>query len=283
MDYKKIKYRDNTENLIGTFPSKNKNADTLICLPAMGVKAKYYDIFAHQLSEVGFNVITADWRGLGHSSIRASRKIDYGYKEYIQDLATLIDHSNQWFPNSKKIIVGHSLGGQIGSLFTAQHPNLIQGLILIASCSVYYKGWDNFAAFKVRLAGTIFSPISSIYGYFPGHKIGFAGREARTAIKDWSYNARTGNYKPLNSDYEYEPALQSLSKTVLSISIEDDYLAPKRSVENLYKKYNSSADIVHKHVSIEASGIPNLNHFNWAKQPDYMINMITNWYADKMK
>ncbi len=283
MDLKRIIYRDRTENKISVYPSNKVNEITFICLPAMGVKAKYYDLFARNLSEKGFNVITADWRGLGHSSIRASRKIDFGYKDYIQDLGELIDHSNNWFPNSKKIIVGHSLGGQIGSLFAAQFPQLVHGLILIASCSVYYKGWSKLAAFKVRLAGTIFSPISLLYGYFPGHKVGFAGREARTAIKDWSYNARSGKYKPINSDFDYESALQLLSKSVLSISIENDYLAPKKAVENLYKKYNSNTDILHKHVTIEETGIAKLNHFNWAKQPDFIAGLITIWSNEKIK
>lgn len=281
MEIREIQYNDNAENRITVFSSKTSDAATLICLPAMGMRAKYYELFANSLCEKGFNVITADWRGLGHSSIRASRNTDFGYKEFIQDLGQLIEFSNNWFPNTKKIIVGHSLGGQIGSLFAARFPDLINGLILITSCSVYYKGWSKWTALKLRFAGTIFHPISIIIGYFPGNKIGFAGKEARTVIRDWSYNARNGNYKLTDSDFDYEKALKRLNKPVMSISIENDYLASRKAVENLYNKFSPESDISHLHLTSEETGISPLNHFAWAKKPEYFSGITEKWWNEK--
>ena len=82
----------------------------------MGVRASYYESFAANLCEHGFNVVTADWRGQGKSSERASRTTNFGYEDIICDLRELIEHTDTWFPNTKKIIVGHSLGGQISKL-----------------------------------------------------------------------------------------------------------------------------------------------------------------------
>jgi predicted alpha/beta hydrolase len=282
LEIRKIKYNDNTESRVAVFQSMVSNSTTLICLPAMGMRAKYYELFANSLCEKGFNVITADWRGLGHSPIRASRNTDFGYKELIQDIKKLIELSNNWYPNTKKVIVGHSLGGQIGSLLTARFPSMISGLILVTSCSVHYKGWNNWTALKLRFAGTMFNPISRIIGYFPGDKIGFAGKEARTVIKDWSYNARSGEYKPTHSDYDYEKALKLLNKPVMSISIENDYLASRKAVENLYNKFSSESDISHIHLTSEETGISPLNHFTWAKKPEYFIGIIEKWWKEKM-
>ena len=195
----------------------------------------------------------------------------------------MIDLSENWFPNTQKIIVGHSLGGQIGSLFAAQFPNAINGLILITSCSVHYKGWNKWASLKLRFAGTMFNSISKIIGYFPGNKIGFAGKESRTVIKDWSYNVRNGEYRLANSDYDYEKALKRLNKPVISISIKNDYLASRKAVENLYNKFSTESDIYHLHLTPEETGISPLNHFTWAKKPEYFSEIIEKWWSEKQK
>lgn len=284
MDVKEIQYRDKTTNQVTAFQTKENNEITLICLPAMGVRASYYELFATNLCGQGFNVVTADWRGHGKSSIRASRTHDFGYKEIINDLKELIEHTYIWFPNTKKtIIIGHSFGGQIGSLFASRYPNVINGLILIAACSVYYRGWGKFDRIKLRLAGNIFYPLSKIIGYFPGRTIGFGDREARTVIKDWCYNALYGEYRLTNSKHDYELSLKKLSTPILSISIENDYLASRTAVENLYKKFSSDSPVLHLHLTSDQTKISPLNHFSWAKNPDYFVQLVKNWIHESME
>lgn len=279
METREIQYRDKTTNQITLFPSNEKNRFTLICLPAMGVRASYYELFAKSLCKEGFNVITADYRGQGNSSVRASGNVDYGYEEIIGDVKELIEHTDTWFPETKKIIIGHSLGGQIGSLFESRYAKA-SGLILITACSVYYKGWEKWDRMKIRFAANIFYPLSKIIGHFPGNKIGFGGREARTLIKDWSYNARCGEYKISNTNYQYETSLRQMNTQVLCISIDNDWLASKQAVKNLYDKFHSGSSIVHLHVTSDESRIASLNHFSWAKTPDYFVQVIKEWISE---
>lgn len=276
METKEIQYSDKTTNRITIFQSKESNGITLIFLPAMGVRASYYELFAISLCKQGFNVITADYRGQGNSSVRASRNIDYGYEEIIGDVKELIEHTETWFPDTKKIIVGHSLGGQIGSLFESRYAKA-SGLILITSCSVYYKGWEKWDRTKLLFAGNTFYQLSKIIGHFPGDKIRFGGREARTVIKDWCYNAIYGEYKISNSNHNYEISLKQMNTRILSISIENDQLASKKAVKNLYDKFNTESSIVHLHVTSDESKIVSLNHFSWAKKPDYFVQLIKEW------
>lgn len=274
---KTIEYRDKTTNQVAVFETKAKDKATFICLPALGVKAKYYRSFAENLCAKGFNVVTVDWRGNGLSSERASRKTDFGYEDLVQDTREVLAYINSWFPASKIFIIGHSLGGQIGTLLSSRYPALVNGLIMIAACSVHYKGWDGFARFQVYMVGRLFYPLSCLVGYFPGHRIGFGGNEARTLMKDWSYNAITGIYKLSHSDFDYEKAMHQLRKPILAISIKNDTLASKRAVENLYQKVNAYDTTVHLHVSELESDIKKLNHFNWAKDSDYFIQLIGEW------
>jgi len=279
METKSIQYSDNTTNKVTLFAAKQNSQATLLCLPALGVRASYYDVLAKALKEENFNVITADWRGLGESSVRPSRKVDFGYQELVNDIKTLAENARAWFPDTKIIIVGHSLGGQMGSLLAARYPELIDGLILIASCSVYHKGWADWKGTRVKVVSRFFPVLSNVVGYFPGKTIGFGGKEARTVMKDWSANGLSGKYVLANSDYDYETALSQMIKPVLAISIENDVMAPVEATKNLYRKFNPESTIVHQIVLSKQANLPTINHFNWAKHPAYTIDFIKNWLS----
>lgn len=260
--------------------SGKTTAPTLICLSAMGVRASYYEPFAFNLNNRGFNIITSDWRGIGQSSIRPSRHIDFGFQELIEDVGSIIRFAEERFPETAKVIVGHSLGGQIASLYTAQYPHDIRALILIASCSVYHKGWRGLPKLRVLLAGNLFFPISWLVGYFPGRQIGFGGREARTVIRDWSHTIRTGLYQPKGMMFDLEYALSKLSMPRLAISFNGDQFAPEIAVQNLLNKFNPALPARHHLIDSQQSGVKALNHFNWVKQPEYFANLIEEWITE---
>ena len=272
-----IQFRDGSHNKATVFSCGKEDALTIICLPAMGVRAKYYELLAINLNKAGYNVITLGWRGMGHSDVRASRKHDFGYQELIDDLKEWVALIEQKFPNNQKILLGHSLGGQIGSLFISRFPGHFSGLILIASSLVFYKGWQGTDALKVKFVGMAFYPLSKLLGFFPGKTIGFGGREARSVMRDWGNNALTGNYDTIDRGFNYDEALNKVEIPVLSISIENDFLANKQAVRNLYQKFSPQAKIAHLHITEKEASIPQLNHFNWAKDPDYFVGLIKTW------
>ena len=111
--YETVEYhaKDGTRATMRIFPADHANVPVVVCLPAMGVRCTYYNNFAQILSRAGFNVVTSDLRGIGSSSIRASRRCDFGYEEIISvDLPALIGAVQQRFPSSERLLLGHSLG-----------------------------------------------------------------------------------------------------------------------------------------------------------------------------
>ncbi len=267
-------YSDGETSLASIFAS-NKDEPLCIVIPAMGAKAKYYESFCSQLNAEGFNVISVDWRGIGDSSIRASRASDFGYRNLIQDLKEVVEFGQQKFPNSTVTLIGHSLGGQIASLYTSKYSDDVDDLILITACNVYYKGWDNQT--QVILAGKVFPVIAKLFGYFPGNKIGFSGREAMTVMQDWSSNALTGNYQLTGSSFNYDEALQKLEKKILTFSVQNDRLASLKAIDNLLGKFHENSTITKCHLTDENTQIEQLNHFNWAKKSDYLVSKIVSW------
>ncbi|MCP4024525.1 MAG: alpha/beta fold hydrolase [Desulfobacteraceae bacterium] len=261
-------------------PQEGSSAPVIICFPAMGVNARFYDLFARSLTAKGFNVVTTDLRGIGTSSVRASKKHNFGYYEMIHyDWPAVIKAVKTKFFENKIFILGHSLGGQLSSLYLShQKEYKLSGLILITANSVYYKGYSFPDCFKV-LAGTNFAfLVSQWLGYLPGHKFGFGGLEAKNVIRDWSRQGRTGRYEILNSPLDYDLLLSQLNLPVVSISFEDDFFAPSGAVRHLYKKMKN-ANVTHFHLSPGDHNLKNKYHFSWAKTPDFMVSMIMDWMA----
>jgi predicted alpha/beta hydrolase len=243
----------------------------------MGVYAKYYKILADQLSQKGISVGLVDLRGNDTSSVRPSRRFDFGYRDQIElEYNEVVKSLKEEHPKLPIYLFGHSLGGQLSCLYTAKYPELVSGLILSATCSVYYKGWDGFGAYRI-LAGTQFANlVAKMLGYYPGKKVGFGGTEAKTLIKDWSSQSRTGKYILQGDSFNYEEGLSKITLPVLAISYEGDKMAPIGAVDHLLSKMTNASK---EHIHLKKSDPRNdgFNHFNWAKKTANVVDIVLKW------
>ena len=233
----------------------SENSPVLIIFPAMGVKGSYYRPLAESLLAKGCIVVITDLRGHGASNLRPSRKTDFGYESMItQDYDAIIQKINHRFPENPQYLLGHSLGGQLSCLYLSRYQTGVKGLILICCCSVYYKGWKGFMRYGTLFFTQFFGLVARLLGYFPGKKLGFGGLEARTLMKDWSKQARTGYYRLANSDFDYEAALAHFKVPTLVITLEGDNFAPPEAAKNLYRKFHPDAQITHRHFAQKRAG-----------------------------
>jgi len=270
--------KDKSTNQINLYTASSKQNPVFVIFPAMGVRASYYELLAEKLVQHGFNAATVDLRGNGNSSIRPSGKVDFTYQDQLeQDYSSSLQKIKKVFPSNKIFLLGHSLGGQLGTLFASRYTGIIDGLILIACCSVYYKGWNGFQSMKTYV-GTQFSYIiAMILGYFPGKKIGFGGLEAKGVIKDWSQQARSGKYILAPNDFDYEAALKKLKIPVLALSFQSDTLAPQKAVQHLCSKLGNQDLVKHLHLLNSDTRNDHFSHFNWVKKSDNIITIIAEW------
>jgi len=269
--------RDGTRASMLVFRADDPAAPVVVCLPAMGVRGGYYKEFAQALSRAGLHVITSDLRGVGSSSARASRTCDFGYGEILDlDLPALIETVNKCFPSNARLLLGHSLGGQLSALHLSAHEGVAQGVILVAACNVHYKGWSLRRRWRVLGTTILFRVMGRVLGYVPAGKFGFAGNEARTVAVDWSNNCWTGKYVIANSAHDYEQSLKRMARPVLAISFERDRLAPRKSVENFLGKLGA-APVTARHFSRDHPGLENVGHFDWVKRPQVVVETIQKW------
>ncbi len=248
------------------------SAPVLICMPALGVAAKFYEPLAPPILHEGWRFVTVDLRGNGLSAIRVRRGVSFGYREMVAfDWPAVVETARKLFPGAPVYLLGHSLGGQLSALYAAAHPGAASGLILVAAPSVHWRAWD-FPSSLFVLAGTQAAcALAKVLGYFPGRKIGFGGTEACGVICDWARQARTGRYEPAGSGLEYEGLLGEMEIPVLAFSFEGDFLSPERAVASLLAKMRR-ARITHVTLAGE-----DLDHFRWVKRPDSIVETIREW------
>ena len=249
----------------------------ILCLPAMGVSAKHYQKLGTEMMGADYIFAVADLRGLGSSSWRASRSTNFGYFDIVgHDIPAMIAELKKSYPARSLYLMGHSLGGQLATMFLGMHPQDVNGLILVACGSVHYRNWNFPQSLWILIGSQIAKFVSLFIGYFPGKRIGFAGTEAKTVIRDWSRLALTGRFEPKNSDFDFESSFRSVTAPVLGISLEGDWFAPWPALKNLCGKLIHSRPTFH-HLSEPDTPKPTLNHFGWVHHSRPVVDKIKQW------
>ena len=238
----------------------------VVLQPAMGMKARYYAAFADALAAAGVHAVLVEQRGheavVGEGGGRLpGRDYDFGYADLVEDLHAAVGAVRAEFPEAPIHLLGHSLGGQIAVMYAALHPGVLDGVMLVAAGTPY---WRSFGP-KLLVASYAFPLAGALVGHFPGARLNFAGREARGVIRDWARLARTGRFVAGESD------LATVTLPLLAVSIEDDWLGPPASVDGLVAKLPSAAV---SRVHIDEEGI---DHFRWARQREPVVPLVVDW------
>lgn len=255
---------------------KPSSSYLFLCLPAMGVSARYYAPLAKCLSKQGHDVMLCDFRGQG-SSNQTVPGAEFGYYEIVtQDIPAYVEAAQKQCPNKKIIIIGHSLGGQLGLLYAAQNPTKIMAMAIIASGSVYYKAYGSVGAFKIWLGTQSSVLTSSLFGYFPGHKLGFGGKQPKKIMRDWARQARTGRYEIEGADFDYEAAIAHLTLPFFALSISVDGFAPHSATEHLVGKAVKSK-VTHIKHRPSSDIVKKIDHFRWVKYNKAIIKELLVW------
>lgn len=247
---------------------------TVLFLPGMGLSARLFIPFARALAERGIEVFIHEWRGNGSSNRRASGRVDWGYRELLGDIAaarrTLAErHRGGHF------LGGHSLGSQFACLSAALDDTGVNGLLIVAGGSPYWRVFP--LPMKVLMAAIMFAfpALGHLFGYYPGKRIGFAGNEARGVMADWARSARSGVYRPAGVDVDPEQRLRALELPVLAVDMADDWFVPEGSLKWLTGKL-ARCEVSHRVLGAEIDG-HKADHYGWMKHPDNSAEAIAEW------
>ncbi len=239
----------------------------ILVVPAMGVQSGYYGKLLDALAQAGFVAAATELRGHEESGGRTpSRSYDFGYLDLLEDLEVAVARLRERYPRAPIYLLGHSLGGHLSTVFAGYHQ--IDGLIIAASGSVWWRLYNR----RMFGVGVMVESVSRALGYFPGDRVGFAGREARTQMADWCHLNRTGELAFGSPRVRHDPAIAASTVPSLVVSFAGDELVPPKATDGLAAKLKSSR-ITRVHLGNDDPP----GHLRWARRPELVVPHIADW------
>lgn len=244
-------------------------------LPALGIRASYYAGLAEALNRRGVSVLLADFPGHGDSPIRARRGRDWSYGDLITQHAPAVRGAGQRaLPAAPFVWLGHSLGGQV-ALMDAGRSGEVAGTALVASGSPYVRNWAGGRRLYMRLALRSCAALARSLGAFPGERVGFGGREAKSLILEWARAGRTGRYA--FAELDGDAALARWRGPTLAIELAGDDYAPRSAMEHTLAKTAASPEW----VRWAPDPALDLDHNRWPRSPEEPAERVVTWLAER--
>ncbi len=245
----------------------------LFWLPALGVAARHYAGLAEALAAQDIAVARHEWRGHGSSSVRASRRCDWSYRELLDfDIPAALLAASEAAPGLRWSIGGHSLGAQLAMLTWLRRPTDLLGLAAVAGGVPWWRHFGGMRAPAFRAVLAALPLVTAAMGYFPGRRLGFGGREARGVMRDWAASAVTGRYAHAGD----RASPSATWRPVLGIGLARDGLVPRSALEDLLARTGSSAATVAVLDARDLAGVTP-DHFSWMRRPEPLAHRLAAW------
>ncbi|WP_097459964.1 alpha/beta hydrolase family protein [Mangrovitalea sediminis] len=257
------------------FPGE-ETGPVILFMAALGVPARFYRPIAQALSANGFCVALMEQRGHGDSALRPGRRSDWGFRAVLEnDLPAVMAWVRKQAPGAPLYLMGHSLGGHYAAITAGLRPNEVDGVILVACGTPWWRAFDGGTKVRIRLLIGLLPVCHVAFGYYPGDRLGFGGREARTLMKDWRALAQTNHYSATGVSQDLDAAIGSYGGPVLAIGLADDDFAPAAAVAAVTMKFCKAR--VENRVIDQAMLGDRADHFRWARTPSAVVEVIRVW------
>ena len=256
-------------------PACARGGPALLFLPALAVPANRYERFAQALNTQGVSVAVPDWRGLASSSVRPGRGVDWGYRELLEvDLPAARAALEAVAPGERWSIGGHSLGGQLAALAAAQAPDTVARLVLIATGVPDAQLFNGASRWGVRVFARAIPLLTRLFGYFPGDRLQWAGREASTLMRQWAGTVLSGSYAEVGIA-DADARLRALALPTLAMRYTDDWLVSEASLRGLVDKLGPGPTTYEVIDGMRLGDRP--DHFRWLKAPAVPAAIVAGW------
>ncbi len=207
----------------------------VLIVSAMGVDQAYYAEFAEWLAARGYFVVTFDFRGIGASRQGPLRTLDADVSTWAtRDAAALVDFLAGRIGNRPLLWIGHSLGGQILGLLP--NRSRVDAVLNVASGAAY---WREGTPSLRRLMGALWYFIVpmplTLFGYFPGRRLGMLGDIPAGVLKQWRRWCLNREYLIGVEGEAVRSQYAALRLPMLSLSFTDDTYMSIRNSELLHR------------------------------------------------
>ncbi len=259
---------------------RGTGAATVVFLPAMGVPLAYYRPMFEHWAERKRPVLGLELRGMPQSPVAGFPRTPFGYRHLIRDDLPAVFELEPIAAADDVVLVGHSLGGHLSLLAAAAGTVRVRALVTIGTGTSSAASQLSRSGRLVRRAqlGAVRAVIR-VLGYWPGHRLGFGGRQPRMMMADWAFEGRHGRYRLTGDPTDFEAALAGLELPKLLLALDGDQYVPARAVEHLTARLAGGPGPTAERTVSRPGG--RLDHFSWARRtPELVIDEVETWLAE---
>lgn len=228
-----------------------------------GIPQGLYGKLATFLAENGITALTFDYRGIGKSKPKHLKGFDANMRDWAQkDMTGVFNWVLDKYPSHKKVIVAHSIGGQIIGLM--KNNKHIDQIFFIGSSTGYWKDMSSPYKWMLPSLWYFYIPLTtSIYGYANAKKIRQGENLPKGVALEWRNWCTNPNYFASEFDKTLKPLyFENVKAPITSIQITDDPIANDTTVQKLLKFYSNASISVEK-ISPKAMGVEKIGHFGF--------------------
>lgn len=221
--------------------------------------------------EQGWSARALPRRGFEREQPRASREHDWSYADEIADTQAAVDAARAAEPDRPVLLVGHSLGGQIGGAVQIG-PRPADGLVLVGVSLPHFRHYPAVMSVGMRTMALAVPVLSRVRGHVP--KPWFGGPGARTLMSEWAEVVRTGR-PPYRVD-------RRITAPTLAVQLAGDGFSVAPAAQ-LFESTLVEPDALTRwrYAREQAPEGGSTHHVLWVRHPQPVVDRIVAWWAEQ--
>lgn len=236
----------------------------------MAVGSWFYAPIVSAFENKGWETRVLPRRGFERGEATAGPEHDWSYGDEAQVVEAAVVEARQENPDRPVIVVGHSLGGHLGTAVQLGE-NPADGLVTIGTSTPHYR-YYGIRAVGLLVLAAIVKPIARRRGYL--RKPFFGAPGARTLMTEWADMILTGNM-PFDV-----PKL--VDRPTLSIHLQKDSFSIKPAVRHFERSsFAPSALTTWTYLKRDTPPGGTTHHVHWVREPAPVVDYIVDWWAEQ--
>ncbi len=244
------------------YAAQGRPRGAVLIVPAMAVPQDFYSAFAAWLAELGWHVVTFDYRGMGDSAPASLRGFEVDILTWArQDCAAALTFAKSRAAGGALVWIGHSLGGQVLAMTPGNEH--ISAAVTVASGVGYWRENAYPLRYYSWLLWFVVVPIATpLCGYFPGRALHMVGDLPKGVIRQWSRWCRHPEYAVGVEGEAMRERYRRVTLPLLSVSMTDDEYMSASNVAVLHGFYENARREMCRLTPAEL-GLARVGHFGF--------------------
>lgn len=261
------------------FEPENANGKLLLVNSATGVKQQTYYSFAKHFADLGFVVITYDYRGVALSKPDQLK----GFKASMRtwgntDYKAVTDFIEERYPYHRKFLIGHSVGALI--LGMNKGSAIFEKFCFVATQNTYFGHLSPRIKMLGLLGFGLYQPVlTRVKGYFKTYFVNLGESLPKGVSDDW--RTLIMNRKSVNRLLEKtENFSKNLHQEVLYLNMQDDDWITETGMKLLMNETYVNMKPIYRTVYPHESNGEEIGHINFFRAKHSKLwSIVFDWFS----